>query len=257
MLLRGSVRSVRKMSGGAGGVELAKKLAAYRAVDEHVTRDGMKIGVGSGSTVVYVAERLGQLQKEKGWRFKGVATSFQAKQLIVDNGLILTDLTETSELDLAIDGADEADAGLNLIKGGGGCQTQEKIVASAAPKLIVVADYRKESPVLGRAWKKGVPIEVIPMSYRVVAKKLEGLGGKAVLRMAVAKAGPVVTDSGNLILDADFGEIVNPQSLDTKIRAIPGVVETGLFVGPLAAAEAYFGLEDGTVKKVSPAAPLA
>jgi ribose 5-phosphate isomerase A len=231
------------------GVEAAKKRAAFRAVDEHI-KEGMRVGVGSGSTIVYAVERLVELHTERGWNFRCVPTSFQAKQLIVDGGLTLTDLTETPELDVAIDGADEVDEGLNCIKGGGGCQTQEKIVASAAPKLVIVADYRKQSKALGTQWKKGVPIEVIPMAYRLVSRRLEELGGNPKLRMAVAKAGPVVTDSGNFILDADFGEIARPAELDARLQAIPGVVETGLFCGMAKAA--YFGQDDGSVVHVEP-----
>lgn len=242
---RSTIAAMSSAATPASGVEAAKRLAAYRAVDEYVTADGMRVGVGSGSTVVYAVERLGALAKEKGWHFTCVPTSFQAKQLIVEAGLTLSDLTATPDLDVAIDGADEVDAKLNCIKGGGGCQTQEKIVASAAPTLVIIADYRKRAETLGTAWRKGVPIEVVPMAYRVVSRKLEALGGRPTLRMAIAKAGPVVTDGGNLILDADFGAIADPAALEVRIKMIPGVVETGLFCGM--AKVAYFGQEDGSV----------
>ncbi|XP_064120660.1 ribose-5-phosphate isomerase-like [Macrobrachium nipponense] len=151
--------------------------------------DGDKVGIGSGSTVVYAVERLAQRVGEEGLQVTCVPTSFQARQLIIQNNLKLSDLEITPELDVAIDGADEADANLTLIKGGGGCQLQEKIVASAAKLFVVIADYRKDSTSLGEQWKKGVPIEVVPMAYRPVQMKLESLlGGKAVLREAKSKA---------------------------------------------------------------------
>ncbi|XP_030211902.1 ribose-5-phosphate isomerase [Gadus morhua] len=150
-------------------------------------------------------------------------------------------------LDVAIDGADEVDAGLILIKGGGGCLTQEKIVAGCAKHFIVIADYRKDSVSLGEQWKKGVPVEVIPMAYVPVARRIARcFGGEAVLRMAVSKAGPVVTDNGNFILDWKFEGVQNWKEVNRDIKMIPGVVETGLFVGM--AERAYFGMEDGTVQ---------
>ncbi|MED6256796.1 hypothetical protein ATANTOWER_024295 [Ataeniobius toweri] len=150
-------------------------------------------------------------------------------------------------LDVAIDGADEVDAELTLIKGGGGCLTQEKIVASCSKYFVVIADYRKDSKALGQQWKKGIPIEVIPMAYvpvsRMIAKRF---GGEVNLRMAISKAGPVVTDNGNFILDWKFEHAQNWKEVNTAIKMIPGVVETGLFVDM--AEQAYFGMEDGSVK---------
>jgi ribose 5-phosphate isomerase A len=148
-------------------------------------------------------------------------------------------------LDVAIDGADEVSRALDCIKGGGACQTQEKLVAAASATFVVVADNRKQSAALGTAWRKGVPIEVLPAGYVPVMRRLEALGGKPVLRMAVAKAGPVITDQGNFVVDADFGRIADPAALHAAIKLMPGVVETGIFAGM--AARAYFGQEDGTV----------
>lgn len=207
-------------------VDRAKRAAARRAVD-HYVKDGMAIGVGSGSTIVYAIQRLAE-------RFHGpekdlhdivcIPTSFQSRQvchlkcmaldgripslnlalvalpavgqLLSEAGLPLGDLTSYPELDVAIDGADEVDRALNCIKGGGACQTQEKMVAAAARTFVVVADHRKQSECLGREWRKGVPLEVIPEGYRPVLLALEAMGAKPVLRMATAKAGPVVTDNG-------------------------------------------------------------
>eukprot|EP01101_Sappina_pedata_P009412 TRINITY_DN5489_c0_g1_i1.p2 TRINITY_DN5489_c0_g1~~TRINITY_DN5489_c0_g1_i1.p2 ORF type:complete len:243 (-),score=108.79 TRINITY_DN5489_c0_g1_i1:30-758(-) len=228
-------------------VESAKRKASFAAVDEFVTQDVKYIGIGSGSTVVYAVERLNQLAQEKGWKSSiiCVPTSFQATQLIVEAGLQLGDLSRYPQLDLAIDGADEVDSELNCIKGGGGCQTQEKIVASCAKTFIVVADYRKDSKVLGEKWKKGVPIEVIPLAHVPVMHKLSKLGGSPKLRMAVNKAGPVVTDNGNFVVDCDFKLIHNPIELEKSLSSIPGIVESGLFIHM--AVKAFFGNEDGSV----------
>ncbi|KAK3890086.1 hypothetical protein Pcinc_005931 [Petrolisthes cinctipes] len=229
-------------------VESAKKAAAFRAVDNHI-KDAHRVGIGSGSTVVYAVERLAQRVHKEGLKVTCVPTSFQARQLIVNNNLILSDLEITPQLDVAIDGADEADNKLTLIKGGGGCQLQEKIVAAAANLFVVIADYRKNSRVLGEQWTKGVPIEVLPMAYRPVQMKIESkLGGKAILRQAKAKAGPVVTDNGNFVLDWVFDRTHDWQQVNQEIMMIPGVVETGLFVNM--AKIAYFGMEDGTVKEL-------
>ncbi|XP_032403598.1 ribose-5-phosphate isomerase [Xiphophorus hellerii] len=226
--------------------EEAKKLAAYSAVDNNV-QNNQVVGVGSGSTIVYAVDRLAERVRQEKLNIVCVPTSFQARQLILQHGLALSDLERHPELDVAIDGADEVDAELTLIKGGGGCLTQEKIVAGNSKCFVVIADYRKDSRALGEQWRKGVPIEVIPMAYvpisRVIAKRF---GGEVNLRMAVSKAGPVVTDNSNFILDWKFEHIQNWSEVNTAIKMIPGVVETGLFVNM--AERAYFGMEDGSVK---------
>ncbi|KAB0379617.1 hypothetical protein FD755_007401, partial [Muntiacus reevesi] len=150
------------------------------------------------------------------------------------------------EIDLAIDGADEVDADLNLIKGGGGCLTQEKIVAGNASRFIVIADFRKDSKNLGDQWHKGIPIEVIPMAYVPVSRTVtQKFGGAIELRMAVNKAGPVVTDNGNFILDWKFDRVHKWSEVNTAIKMIPGVVDTGLFINM--AERVYFGMQDGSV----------
>lgn len=226
-------------------IEEGKKNAAIKAVKEHVKK-GMVLGIGSGSTVVYAVEKIAELNRNNNLNLKCIPTSFQSYQLIIENGLTLVSLDQYPEVDLDIDGADEIDKNLNLIKGGGGCLVQEKIVASNSKELIIVADFRKNSEHLGEGWKKGIPIEVIPLSYVPIMKKLEKLGGTPVLRMAQAKAGPLVTDNGNFIIDANFGKLVNPGELNLKILTIPGVVDTGLFIDM--ASKAYIGLKDGKVK---------
>lgn len=225
--------------------EQAKKNAAYMAVDENVPPNPKVIGVGSGSTVVYVAERLSQLANKAD--FVCIPTGFQLKLLIIENGLRLGSIEQFPQVDVAFDGADECDKNLNLIKGGGACLFQEKLVAEAADTFIVVADYRKQSTTLGIQWTNGVPIEIVPISYAKVITDLKKLGAKQVVlrRGGSAKAGPVITDNNNFLLDADFGEIKDPKSLHSQITALVGVVETGLFTSM--AKKAYFGKADGDV----------
>jgi ribose 5-phosphate isomerase A len=225
-------------------VELGKKKAAVKAVEDNV-KSNMVIGIGSGSTIVYAVRKLAELNKEKNLNLKCVPSSFQSYQLILENGLTLASLDQYSEIDLDIDGADEIDNNLNLIKGGGGCLVQEKILASNSKKLVIIADFRKKSESLGENWKIGVPVEVIPMAYTPVMKKMELLGGKPKLRMAKAKSGPLITDNGNFIIDVDFGIIQNPMELEKKLLSIPGVVDNGLFIKM--ASKAYIGQKDGTV----------
>ncbi|XP_058463041.1 ribose-5-phosphate isomerase [Malaya genurostris] len=228
-------------------LEQSKKIAAFKAVDEYV-KDNTVVGVGSGSTVIYAVQRLAELVKTKRLNLVCIPTSFQARQLIISNELVLGDLEQNPKIDCAIDGADEVDANLVLIKGGGGCLLQEKIVASCANQLIIIADYTKNSAKLGEQYKKGIPIEVVPMAYVPIADNISSkYGGKLELRMAVAKAGPVVTDNGNFILDWHFPveKDFDWNIVNRDIIMIPGVVETGLFVKM--ATKAYFGLADGSV----------
>ncbi|KKK44869.1 hypothetical protein LCGC14_1346010 [marine sediment metagenome] len=225
-------------------IEKGKKNAAIKAVEENVKKN-MVLGIGSGSTVVYAVERIAEMNSKEKLNLKCIPTSFQSHQLIVEHDLTLVSLDQFPEIDLDIDGADEIDMDLNLIKGGGGCLVQEKIIASNSKKLVIVADFRKNSKKLGENWKKGVPVEIIPISYVPLMRKLEKLGGSPTLRMAQAKAGPVVSDNGNFILDVDFGVINNPKELNMKILTIPGVVDTGLFID--LASIAYIGKEDGNV----------
>lgn len=230
-------------------VERGKQAASVAAVERHVTCDGMAVGIGSGSTVVYAVRRLGELARERGWNHIAcVPTSFQSIQLITaEKSLVLSDLSRHPALDVAIDGADEVDPELNCIKGAGAAHLQEKIVASCAPgHFVLVCDERKKSARLGSVWKKGVPIEVLPIAHVPVSLAITRLGGKPQLRMAVAKAGPVVTDNGNFVIDADFGEIADANELNASLSAIPGVVETGLFLNM--AVECYIGKSDGSVE---------
>lgn len=227
-------------------LEQAKQVAAYQAVDQFVTNNCI-FGVGSGSTVVYAVQRLAERVESEKLKVTCIPTSFQAKQLIIKHGLNLGELETNPNIDVTIDGADEVDSNMTLIKGGGGCLLQEKIIASCSKKLIVIADYTKDSVKLGDRYKKGVPIEVIPMAYVPIKNKIISLyGGEIKLRSAVAKAGPVVTDNGNFILDWMFAnQNLDWEKVNNTIKLIPGVVETGLFVNMCC--KAYFGQPEGNV----------
>ncbi|KAG8898138.1 ribose-5-phosphate isomerase rki1 [Tulasnella sp. 403] len=224
------------------GIEAAKRLAAFTAVDNHI------IGIGSGSTVPYVVDRILEQGPEVNKDRIFIPTGFQSKQLIVNAGFRLGDIDQFTHIDVTIDGADEVDDQLNCIKGGGACQLQEKVLAEAADTFIVVADYRKKSNVLGTSWKQGVPIEVASVAYAPLLLRLRKMGApNATLRMAKAKAGPVVTDNGNFVIDAPFAreDYERPGELLMKIKLLTGIVEVGLFCGMAKAA--YFGNEDGSV----------
>jgi len=209
-------------------LEKAKRNAAVEAV-KHI-ENGFVIGLGSGSTVAYAAKEIGRRIKSESLNVKVVPTSYQALTLAVDNGIPVTTLDENPTLDLTIDGADQIDENLNLIKGMGGALTREKVVAAASKKLIIIADWRKKTLRLGENGQP-VPIEVLPFAAAHVICRICTLGGKARVREGSGKVGPVITDNGNFIIDADFGPIENPEELERKLKAIPGIVETGLFIG--------------------------
>ena len=208
-------------------IEKAKKDAALEAV-RHV-KDGFIVGLGSGSTAAYAIEEIGNRIKSKGLRVVGVPTSYQAFMLAIKCKIQTTTLEEHPELDLTIDGADQIDQELNLIKGMGGALTREKIVASASEKLVIVADESKKVKILGEN-NHPIPIETIPFAATFVMRKLKEIGGKPALREGMKKVGPVITDNGNVVIDVDFGLIHEPVKLERKLKCLPGVVETGLFV---------------------------
>ncbi|RJS86904.1 ribose-5-phosphate isomerase RpiA [Candidatus Bathyarchaeota archaeon] len=221
-------------------VEDAKRRAAEEAV-KHV-EDGQVIGLGSGSTAAYAIRLLGERLRGGELRdILGIPTSLQAASEAVEAGIPLTTLEEHPIVDVSIDGADQLDARLNLIKGGGGALLREKIVASCSKLYIIVADERKLARRLGENCP--IPLEVHPMAVKPIMRRLEELGARASLRMARGKVGPVVTDNGNLIIDADFGPVEDPEELDGRLRMIPGVLETGLFLGY--ADLAYIGTRSG------------
>lgn len=188
------------------------------------------VGLGTGSTTAYAIQYLGErLQKGELTNIVGVPTSFQAEVLAKKYGIPLTTLDAIDHIDIAIDGADEVDPQKNLIKGGGAAHTREKVVDSLADQFIVVVDSGKLVEKLGSTFL--LPVEVIPMAVTPVMRKLEQLGGKPELRMGIKKAGPVVTDQGNLVIDVKFDSIDNPGELEKTINNMPGVLENGLFVG--------------------------
>ena len=222
--------------------EEAKKRVASEAV-KHV-RDNFIVGLGSGSTAAYIIQELGEKIRLEGLQILGVPTSHQAMILAVRYGVPLTTLNEHPKLDLALDGADQIDRDLNLIKGRGGALTREKIVASAAKQFVIVADETKLVERLGT--NHTIPIEVLPFALPTVIAKLQKLKGKPILREAVGKVGPLVTDNGNFIVDVDFGPVNNVKELDSQIKLVSGVIETGLFIGM--ADFVYIGKPDGVEK---------
>lgn len=209
-------------------IQEAKRKAALEAV-KHV-KDGFIVGLGSGSTAAFAIEALGERMKHEKLHVMGIPTSYQAFLLAVDCGIPITTLDEHPEINVTIDGADQITPELNLIKGMGAALAREKIVAAASKLNIIIADEQKKVKVLGEN-NQSVPIEVLPFAISLVKRKIIAAGGKPVLREGKGKLGPVITDNGNAILDANFGEIAKPGELDAKLKMIPGVVETGFFVG--------------------------
>ena len=224
--------------------EEAKRKAALEAV-KHV-KDHSVIGLGSGTTIAYAIEAIGERIRLEHLDVKGIPTSYQALDLAVKNGILLTTLEEHPEIDLTIDGADQVDPNLNLIKGMGAALMREKIVASASKNNIIVVDQNKKVKMLGEKMHP-VPIEVLPFASAHVKRRIAVIGGSAVLREAKGKLGPLITDNGNMVLDAAFGEIYDPTVLGVKLKMIPGVLETGLFVGM---AEIVYSGSSSSVEKL-------
>lgn len=200
----------------------AKKRAGYYAAD--MVEDGMAVGLGTGSTVYFALERLAE-RIRGGLDIVGVPTSSQTSIRAREYGIPLTGLGDCCNLDIAIDGADQVDRTLCLIKGRGAAQTREKCVAEAAKKFVVVISPDKMTERLATI----VPVEVLPFSASLVCTRLVSMGGRPVLRDGVSKDGPVVTDNGNWIVDCDFGPIADPCRMESAIETIPGVLCCGLF----------------------------
>lgn len=199
-----------------------KRAAGYMAAD--MVEDGMVLGLGTGSTVFYALERLSCRVRE-GLKISGVPTSYQTALYARENGIPLTTLDEDPVLDLAIDGADQVDRSLRLIKGRGAALTREKCVAASALSFVVVVDEKKLVPVLSGI----VPVEVIPFAVRPVMNHMRCLGCIPHLRQGIKKDGPVITDNGNFIVDGEFKAIAHPEELEDNLVRIPGVIESGLF----------------------------
>ena len=202
-----------------------EKEAAGRAAAKLV-RDGDIVGLGTGSTAYFTVVALGERVKA-GLKIIGIPTSLQTADLARAVGIPLTTLDEHPEIDITIDGADEVDPNLNLIKGGGGALLREKVVASVTRKMVVVADSGKIVSALG---KFPLPVEVISFARTVVEKKVVALGGVPKLRTR-PDGSPFLTDNGNEILDCSFGTIADPAALARELNGLPGVVEHGLFIG--------------------------
>ncbi|MDF0591864.1 ribose-5-phosphate isomerase RpiA [Methanotrichaceae archaeon Mx] len=189
-----------------------------------MVRDGMVLGLGTGSTVAWTIKRIGE-KVEEGLEVLGVPTSYQAQELAIAAGIPLTSLDQDPVLDLAIDGADQVSRDLIAIKGGGAAHAREKVVAASAQWFVVVADSTK----LVGSLSHPVPVEVLPFAAKLAMSRIEELGGSPQIRQAKMKDGPVITDNGNFVIDADFGEIEDPGLLGTQLSEIPGVVEHGIF----------------------------
>lgn len=200
-----------------------KKIAADRAVEW--IEDGMTIGLGTGSTAYWAIMRIAERVKE-GLNIRAVASSIRSEQLAKENGIPFVSLDEIDRIDLTIDGADEVDAELNLIKGGGGALLREKVLAAASDKFIVIVD---ESKLVGTLGAFPLPVEIVPFGSRLTLNRLTALGGQPVLREQDGQR--FVTDNGNWIADCRFGKIAEPERLSVEINRIPGVVDNGLFTG--------------------------
>ena len=218
------------MSGELSPIDKAKFVAAKRAAE--FVQSGMRVGLGTGSTAAWLVRCLGEMVREEGLRIKGVPTSTRTAELARDVGIEVISLDEAKWLDLTIDGADEFDEELSLIKGGGGALLQEKIVATASDEMIVIADAAKHVETLGAF---PLPVEVIPFGWTASQALLEEalvtmdvLGRKTTLRMNGER--PYLTDENNYILDLHLSRIGNARQLAMLVNQIPGVVENGLFI---------------------------
>mgnify|MGYP001949715656 FL=1 len=218
------------MSGELSPIDKAKFVAAKRAAE--MVEDGMRVGLGTGSTAAWLVRCLGEMVREDGLKITGVPTSARTAALAREVGIEVITLDEAKWLDLTIDGADEFDSDLNLIKGGGGALLHEKIVATASDQMVVIADKAKEVATLGAF---PLPIEVIPFGWQTTQALVEEtlismdvMGRTSTLRMNGAS--PYVTDEGNHILDLHLNRIGNPRQLALVLNQMPGVVENGLFI---------------------------
>jgi ribose 5-phosphate isomerase A len=202
-----------------------EKEAAARASLQFI-QDGQVVGLGTGSTAAYFIKLLAE-KVRNGLRIRGIPTSVRSLELAQSLSIPLTTLDECQEIDVTVDGADEVDPQLRLIKGGGGAMLREKIVASATKELVIVADASKQVPVLG---KFPLPVEVIRFAQALVAKRIRELGADVQIRTGT-DGKPYVTDERNHILDCRFGQIPDANGLARKLSDMPGVVEHGLFIG--------------------------
>lgn len=220
-----------------------KKLVAEKAVDDYV-KDGMFVGLGTGSTAYFAIKRIGQLVTEKGYKLTCAATSVQSEELAKECGIHVVDINEVKYLDVTIDGADEVDPNMQLVKGLGGALLREKIVAAASAKEVIIVDESKKVDILGT--KAPLPVEVVQFGHLKTKSALERQGCKATLREKDGKT--FITDSGNFIYDCKFESIPNPFFLESRIDVTPGVVENGLFLNT--ATTVLISHADGTIEKM-------
>jgi len=224
-------------------LETARRAASLKAI--RYVQHGHVVGLGSGSTVALAVEELSNRIREESMMITVIPTSYQSELLAIEKGLRFAELNRNTKVDVAIDGADQVQIGtLDIVKGGGAALAREKIVDSAAEKLVIVVDERKLTDKLGR--NQPVPLEILPFWFNATMEKIRRLGGKPAFREGAGKLGPVVSDNGNLIVDVDFGEIQDPELLNKGLKLIPGVVETGLFIG--LGGYICVGKRDGTVE---------
>lgn len=223
-------------------IEDAKRRAVLKALQP--IKNGWIIGLGSGTTTAYALAEIARLSRARHFELSVVPTSHQIENLAISHGLRIKTMNEAHTVDYAIDGADQIEVpSLNLIKGGGAALLREKVVDSAAHKLAIVVDETKIVKHLGD--KQPIPLEVFPFAYKSVQVRLTNMGARARLRESIGKVGPVITDNGNFILDADFGRLENPSRLNRQLKMLPGLVETGLFLKM--ADRVYVGRGDGSV----------
>jgi len=204
-----------------------KQKAAHRAVE--FVDSGMVVGLGTGSTTAFAVMRIAERLKSGDLKnIVGIPTSIRTETLAADLGIPLCGLDDQPLIDVTIDGADEVDPALNLIKGGGGALLREKVVAQASRQNIIIVDESKLSPRLGIRW--ALPVEIIPFAAKTEENFLKSLGAAVILRLD-EKGQPYQTDQNNFILDADFGEMADPESLAARLNERAGIVEHGLFLG--------------------------
>lgn len=226
-------------------LESAKRSAAAAALE--LVEDGMKLGLGTGSTARHLVQLLAERMHATGLRVQCCATSRDTAELARTLGIEILDLDNLGQLDLAIDGADEIDPRLNLVKGGGAAHFREKIVEKAAARLAIIADHTKVVRALGTTRK--VPLEILPFAWRTTCRKLEFLGGRIAPRLGSDRE-IVRSDNGNLLVDGDFGPIADPATLAGRLDGVTGLLEHGLFVGMVEIA--FVAQIDGSVATLRP-----
>lgn len=203
--------------------EQLKKIAAEKATEE--VRDGTVVGLGTGSTVYYALLKLGKMVQD-GLNIIGIPTSDGTEKIAIEQGIPLSTLASHPIIELTIDGADEVDAHLNLIKGGGAALVREKIIANASKRILIVVDESKVSRVLGTTF--ALPVEMVRFGWEATQREVNKICGKSDLRGGIEN--PLITDNGNYILDCHFDGIPEPEKVELQLNNIPGVVENGIFV---------------------------